>query len=270
MGWKGTARKVERKVFGKGGAKRRYGIGKGKGGFKLAKLAADLEMVKSRLNVEKKQIERDVTTNSVAQAYAETGDGLLAIDVTPSMAQGTGEAQRVGNSVKITGMSFPMSFSQQINCMGDRKVRVSLLRVRDLDASNDAYESARAVWDTNPLTGLTDFNSMRAYRNSKNDGISVIRSQVYTVKGPDVIQGTGSIDQERNVKSCRFNVKLQDILRFAQDSDSNNEGIRYYLIFQCNAGNSHPSLDSTKDIPVTYRATGLALRLCQRIWYVDN
>ena len=81
MGFKGNARYVEKKIFGTGGAKRRYGIGKGKGGFKFAKLAADLEMVKSRLNVEKKHKDVDVVTSSVAQANQDS-DGYTLLDVT--------------------------------------------------------------------------------------------------------------------------------------------------------------------------------------------
>ena len=110
MGWKDTARKAERKVFGKGGAKRRYGIGKGKGGFKLMKLAQDLEMVKNRLNVEKKHKDVDVATGSAGQVY-ENAEGAAIWDVTPNISQGTDSDERVGNSLKLTGMSFPIQFA---------------------------------------------------------------------------------------------------------------------------------------------------------------
>jgi len=51
------AKKVERKIFGPGGFKSRYGIGRGRGGIKLARMGADLEKIKDQLNVEKKSIE---------------------------------------------------------------------------------------------------------------------------------------------------------------------------------------------------------------------
>lgn len=47
----------ERKVFGAGGFKSRYGVGKGRGGIKLARIGADLAKIKDQLNVEKKSIE---------------------------------------------------------------------------------------------------------------------------------------------------------------------------------------------------------------------
>ena len=135
MGWKDTARKAERKVFGKGGAKRRYGIGKGKGGFKLLKLAQDLEMVKNRLNVEKKHKDVDVITYTLGQVN-QNSDGVFQVDVTPSISQGTDSDERVGNSLKLTGMSLPIQFAQQVNTLGDRKVRISLLRVRSADVGS--------------------------------------------------------------------------------------------------------------------------------------
>lgn len=269
MGWKGTARKVERKIFGKGGAKRRYGIGKGKGGFKIAKLAADLEMVKNRLNVEKKYKDTDVTSSAIGQVNANV-DGVLSLDVTPTISQGVGRDARVGNSLKLTGMTFPMSFTQQIACMGDRKVRVSLIRVRSADNGVTATEALQSLYDINPLNGLRDYNAPRAYRNSKTDGITVLRTKTYHVKGPDVGTPGNNVDTERNPLTTRFSVKLQDILRYAGGGDTSPDGIRYFLIFQCNAGNLNTSVGSTTDVPIQNVATGLVLRLTRRDWWVDN
>ena len=58
-GVRGYARdqQFERKVFGAGGFKGRYGLGKGRGGIKLARIGADLRKIKDQLNVEKKSVE---------------------------------------------------------------------------------------------------------------------------------------------------------------------------------------------------------------------
>lgn len=270
MGWKSTGREIERKVFGKGGAKRRYGIGKGKGGFKFAKLAADLEMVKSRLNVEKKHKDRDVITYPVGQVNNNT-DGALAMDITPVISQGTDSDERVGNSLKLTGISLPMSLTQMIENRGDRRVRITLLRVKAADNGVSAQEALEQVWDVNPLTGLRDFNAPRAFRNSKNDGISVLRSMTCYIPAPAAASAEGNaVDTECMVKNLRFSVKLQDILRFEQSSDTYPQGIRYVIVFQANAGNVNSSTNSTLDVPVTFKSTGLTLRLSQRNWWVDN
>lgn len=271
MGWKSTGRQVERKIFGKGGAKRRYGIGKGKGGFKFAKLAADLEMVKSRLNVEKKHKDRAFAPTTVGQIYTNA-DGAISFDVTPEISQGTDSDERVGNSLKFTGLSLPIQFSQQVNTLGDRKVRITLLRVRSADDGVSGTEAINAVWDVNPLTSVRDYNAPRAYRNSKTDGISIVRSSTCFVKGPTLDTGSdGSIgNREMNPKDLKFNVKLQDILRYAASSDTEPEGIRYYLVIQCDVGNSSGTNSTLAGTPITDNSSGLQVRVAQRNWWVDN
>ena len=169
----------KKKLFGTGGAKRRYGIGKGKGGFKLAKLAADLEMVKNRLNVERVQ-DADISTFAAGQVN-QNSDGLNWFDVTPDIPQGTDSDERVGNSLKLTGMTFPLQFTQQSSCLGARKLRVSLFRVLSADNGVTGTEVAEDYWDLNPLTGVRDFSAPRAYRSAKNDGVKCIRSIIVHV-----------------------------------------------------------------------------------------
>lgn len=60
------AKGTERKIFGPGGFKSRYGVGKGRGGIKLARIGADLEKIKDQLNVEKKSIEVGFDTTGVS------------------------------------------------------------------------------------------------------------------------------------------------------------------------------------------------------------
>lgn len=270
MAWKKVARQADKKVFGTGGFKRRYGIGKGKGGFKIAKLAADLEMVKNRLNVEKKHKDVDVITYTCGQV-SQNSDGIFQVDITPSISQGTDSDERVGNSLKLTGMSLPIQFSQQVNTLGDRKVRISVLRVKSADEGVTGTEAVNQVWDTNPLTGVRDYDAPRAYRSSKNDGISVVRQMTCYIKGPALETGSdGSIsNREMNVKNLKFNLKLQDILRYAASGDATPDGVRYYLIIQCNAGNSSGT-NSTLDVPITDNSSGLQVRIAQRNWWVDN
>lgn len=273
MGFGKSAKKTymsaKKKAFGDRGVKGRYyRVGAVKG---LQNLAKDVEMIKSRLNVEKKHKDRDVITYPVGQVN-QNSDGALAMDITPVIAQGTDSDERVGNSLKLTGITLPMSLTQMDENRGDRRVRITLLRVKAADNGVSAQEALEQVWDTNPLTGLRDFNAPRAFRNSKSDGISVLRSMVCYVPAPNTAnaEGAGSVDTERMVKNLRLSVKLQDILRFEQSSDTYPQGIRYIIVFQANAGNVNTSANSTLDVPVTYQKTGLTLRLGQRNWWVDN
>jgi hypothetical protein len=263
-GFRKKAYKVEQKVFGKGGIKGRYGIGKGKGGFKFAKLAADLEMVKSRLNVEKKEIRSDVVTTTFGQVDANS-DGAYVADLTQAINQGIGETQRIGNSLKVTGMSMPIQITQMSDLRTSAKVRITLLRVKSADNGVSATEAFEKVWETNPLNGVRDYNAPRAYRNSKTDGISVVRSMTCYLKA-DGNDSTG--EARKATKTLRFSVKLSDIWRYTENSDTLPAGLKYYLVFQSDIGNA--GTNSTLDVPIQIQNTGLELRLAQRTWFVDN
>lgn len=265
-GFRKKAYKVEQKIFGKGGIKGRYGIGKGRGGFKFAKLAADLEMVKSRLNVEKKEVRSDVITTDIGQVFANS-EGAYVADLTQAISQGIGETQRIGNSLKVTGMSMPIQLTQQQFGYQGHKVKMTLLRVRSADNGTSAVEALNKVWETNPLTGVRDYNAPRAYRNSKTDGISVIRTMTCYVPARQT-NSTGA--NLRSTKTLQFNVKLNDVWRYTENSDTVPSGLKYYLVFQVDTGNADLSSASTRDVPVPDSQSGLTLRLAQRTWFVDN
>lgn len=268
-GFRKKAYKVEQKIFGKGGVKGRYGIGKGRGGFKFAKLAADLEMVKSRLNVEKKDIRSDVVTANVGQVY-ENLEGAQLIDMTQAINQGIGETQRIGNSLKVTGMSIPMQFQAATNCLNARKFRITMLRVKSADNGVSTTEAFEKVWEPNPLTGVRDYLAPRAYRNSKTDGISVVRSMTCYLPATNVDNGSiGTADTERPVKNITMNLKLNDVWRYNTNSDTLPSGLKYYLIIQADAGNWGAAA-STLDVPVKTAGSGAVVRVCQRTWFVDN
>jgi hypothetical protein len=264
-GFRKKAYKVEQKIFGKGGVKGRYGIGKGRGGFKFAKLAADLEMVKNRLNVEKKEVRSDVVTTSIGQVSANL-EGAYVADLTQAINQGIGETQRIGNSLKVTGMSMPIQISHQSNAFDNKQIRMTLLRVRSADNGTTATEAFEKVWEVNPLTGVRDYNAPRAYRNSKTDGISVVRSMTCYLPQRE---RQGSNDSTINTKTLKFNVKLNDVWRYTENSDTLLAGLKYYLVFQMNTGNSAVT-NSTLDVPIVSADSGVELRLAQRTWFVDN
>lgn len=267
---KKTYMRLKKKAYGERGVKGRYyRVGAVKG---LQNLAKDIDMIKSRLNVEKKHKDVDVSTFAAGQAN-QNADGYNWFDVTPDVTQGIQTDQRIGASMKLTGFSFPLQFSQQAGCLGNRKVRISLLKVVSADNGVSGPDAVEDYWDTNPLNGLRDFNAPLAYRTRRTDGIKCIRSMVVHVPGPLTDSAsTGLVDDtEVNPKDARFNVKLQDILRFAQPSDTKPDGVRYYLIFQTDAGNRNVLAPTTVlDIPIKSATTGLYVRLGQRSWWVDN
>jgi hypothetical protein len=273
MAYKKTARQIEKKVFGTGGFKRRYGIGKGKGGIKLSTIAKDLEMVKNRLNAEKKEKrEVEITSASVGQVYTDL-NGYWFQDITPTLGQGTGADERIGNSLKMTGCNLNFQFIGQQNCWQGRKLKIGLYKVRDpsLGPNDASADITQDVFDANPLTGLFDYDAARAYRNSKNDGIACIREK--TVYLPKIEAKRGDdidLDFERAYKTLNFPVKLNDLLRYEQDNDNLPNGFRYVILIRADCGNSGPANSNIQNLPVATHSTGVQVRMGQRWWYVDN
>jgi len=268
-----TPRKYAKKAYKKVYGSRKYPAAIKKTGEvakDIAGLTASVGMIMARLNVEKNYKDTDVSTATVGQCTANT-DGALSLDVTPSIAQGDGEGNRHGNSLKLTGMSLPMSFIGQNGTHSARKIIVSLLRVKSADNGVTATEALQHYWDTNPLNGLRDANCPKNYRSGSHDGITCVREATYRLKPTQQdFSGQSSNLTEQSHFSTKFNVKLQDVLRYDGNGDSKPTGIRYYLIIRCDAGNDSPSINSTLDVPITNATTGVNVRVSQRSWYVDN
>lgn len=224
-------------------------------------------MISSRLNVEKNYVDRNVFTGVVGQVY-NNGDGVQILDVTPIISQGDGQGQRHGNSLKVTGLSLPLQISGQINCLNARKVRLTLLRVRSADNGVTASEAWEQYMDVNPLNGLRDMSAPKNYRAGSHDGVTCIRSSTYNLKAPAILQGA-TMDTEQSVFSTKFNVKLQEVFRYAINGDNLPDGLRYYLVIQCDSGNAG-GVASTVDVPVKIDQSAIEYRLSQRSWYVDN
>jgi len=236
----------------------------------VARLSVAVAYMGSRLNVEKKYKDVDVNTGSFGQANGNA-NGIYMQDVTPAISQATGGAGRIGNSLKLTGMSFPVQFSGQANTFSARKIKMMLFRVSSANNSVTLTDTINDYFDVNPLNGIIDYNSPKAYRSHKNDGIKLIRQKVFSLPAPTI--NTASDDNsiepyEASGFSTKFNVKLQDILRFAGNDQALPDGTRYYMFFIADKGTV--TADSTLDIPVQIRDSGVQFRLSQRTWWVDN
>jgi hypothetical protein len=237
----------------------------------VARLSAAVAYMGSRLNVEKKFIDKDVITSAVGQTYGPLA-GWVGHDITPQIAQGVGQQQRVGNSIKLTGMSFPIQFTGQGSCMAARKLKVMLFRVYDGNNNMTVTDVINDYLDVNPLNGLRDMGSPRAYRNGKHDGIKLVRSKTYTLPAPTLDTNIGGTldDFEKAGFTCKFNVKLNEVIRYGTNGDDVPDGCRYFLFILCDKGNHHITTVSTQDVPVPQTSSGVSYRLSQRSWWVDN
>ncbi|WP_445772314.1 hypothetical protein, partial [Rheinheimera sp.] len=214
---------------------------------------------------EKKNQSVDVISTPVGQCNDNIAGNLL-LDVTPAIIQGVDSNQRIGNSLKLTGMNFPIQFSGQPNTGGIRRLRVQFFKVTSADNGVTATEAFNDYYDVNPLNGLRDMNAPRKYRTAKQDGIKLMRTKYYTLKAPSYID-TG--DVERQSISVNFAVKMNEVLRYDSSANTSPDGTRYFLVIQCEAGN-YGANPSTLDVPVKSPATGVECRIAQKYWWIDN
>jgi hypothetical protein len=224
-------------------------------------------MVMSRLNVEKNYKDTSVANSFVGQVNQNT-DGAYRADVTPAITQGDGQGNRHGNSIKMTGASFPFQISGMSNCQGPRKLRISLLRAKFVDNVPSSTQAFSHYWDENPLTYMRDYNAPKNYRSGAHDGITCVRSQTYYLKAPSLLSGS-DIDLEAGILTGKFNVKLNDVIRYDANGDALPNCFRYFIIVQADAGNVNAS-PSTLAVPITQAISGMKLTIGSRFWYVDN
>jgi len=240
--------------------KKRYGIGKGRGGFKFSKVAKDLEMLKSRLNVEKKFQDSDLTNDATVGQSNDEGAGYYVTDATPSPAQGIGESNRIGNSIKATGIMVRMNFRGQSNA-GKRIAKVCL--VRSVGQPTFSSDVVSDLFDVNPLTGFIDFHSPRNYSSTGNRANHKIVATRY-VK-------IESSNDEDPVGTLKMPVKLNDVIRFQTNGDIQPNDFRYTLIVFLDYGNKSISgSTSNPGCVISSVLSGCVLNHQVRTWYVDN
>lgn len=265
-----TPRKYAKKAYKKVYGSRKYPAAIKKTGEvakDIASLTGSVAMIMSRLNVEKNYKDAAIVQTSFGQVNQNV-DGASIQDITPVISQGDGEGNRHGNSLKMTGFSIPIQINGMTNCQGARKIRISLLKVKSADNGVSTTEAFEHYWDQNPLTTMRDYNAPRNYRSGAHDGITCVRSSTYYMKAPTVLSGS-SVDAEAGILTTKFNVKLNDVLRYDANGDTTPLGIKYYLVFQADTGNNNAA-SSGIGVPITEGNSGMELRVGARAWYVDN
>jgi hypothetical protein len=289
MGFRSRMRKGYRRVFGHRSPYRRvYGsrrVGPAIGvtyrqlkgpAHDLAKLAAEVRGIKKQQNVEKKHHELVLTdpsgdeTLQISQVNGNN-EGAYALDITPSISQGIQHDQRIGNSMKMTGMSFKYQIDGQSNTWTKRRIKFTLVKVHSPDVSSvSTTEVINMMYDVNPLTNVRDTNAPLNYTTLKQNGITVIRQVSCYLPDSTYTHAGLAVEAQVAHKTGQFSIALQDIIRYASASATTPEGFKYLLILQGDVGNRSQSNSTKTDIPVTSALTGANVRLHCRYWWVDN
>jgi len=253
-------------------AGKRYGVSYGRRGVRfsknsMSKIAKDVMMIKSQLNVEKKYIDTLIDADADVGQVRDNGDGFYGNTfLTPSIAQGVQESQRVGNSIKATGLVLKFNMIKQSQAEGTR--RICLRLVKCLDPSLSAADVHARILDPNPFVPVRDYNSNLDYTQFK-DG----RLRIIATKNIWFDQNNGdnlTIPQEAMTKSITMAVKLNDVLRYNTNADTFPENVRYVLIATCDNGNSGASQSQVIGCSVPDPNSAIDFKVHSRFWYVDN
>lgn len=224
-----------------------------------------------RMRQEKKYVEKATGLENLGQVNSDfgiTGSGAFVYDMTPSIPQGDGEGQRIGNSVTATGMVLQQQFIKQIRGIGPRRVKSYLIRT--LDPSLSSADVLSGVFDVNPLSGVVDYFSSLNYTMMADKRIQIIGQAQTKILVNAFGAELNPSANERSMGELKIPVKFDDqTLRFATDGDAVPAAVRYYLISICDAGNTG-SGTSTAPVFVQAASTGLSSKAFVRLWYTDS
>lgn len=240
----------------------------------LAQLAREVRGIKARQNVEKKHKEA-ILTGADDEAFHvgqvnDDFDGSYGVDVTPAITQGIQHDQRVGNSLKLTGIAFKYQINAMEHCQQKMKVKLTLVKISSPDiASVSTAEVINMMYDVNPLTNVRDTNAPLNYATLKQNGIKIIRTHTCYLPAQET-SVQGGFHEYKAHKTSSFSVAMQDIVRFASASATTPEGHRYMMIFQADTGNWGANNSTKADIPITKAQTGANIRMHAKYWWVDN
>jgi hypothetical protein len=252
---------------------KRYGVSYGRRGVRfsknsMSKIAKDVMMIKSQLNVEKKFRDTAETVSGSVGQVNVNADGFAAYQVTPQIAQGVQESQRVGNSIKATGLVLKLNMIKQINAQGPRRAKIFVIRTTDPGISGSDVHNR--ILDVNQMSGVRDYHSNLDYTQLKDGRLRILTTKyVYLPQDSGVASGTMDT-RERQTKAITIALKLNEVLRYNANGDDLPENVRYWVVMVADNGNKGSTNSGLVDINVWQDESAVAFKMTSRFWYVDN
>ncbi|WP_445772286.1 hypothetical protein [Rheinheimera sp.] len=227
----------------------------------LARIDKDVQMIKSRLNVEKKFKDGSITSGTCAQVNVNSA-GYYTSTLTPLISLGTGENDRIGGSLKLTGLHVQLQLQGQAQAYQARRFKCCIISSTDTSVTNAIND----LWDVNPLTGNVDYYSNRNYSNQPR-AHKILRTVYIRTPQKQIIATTPDVAPSMVKK---FGVKMQQITRF-EGSSNTPKDMNYFLVMFADNGNSHPSTTSSNSgVLCPIANSGTEVQEYFRWWYVDN
>jgi len=263
MAIKKYMRKTGKKAYStaKKYAKKRY---VSKAGYKYDQIMKDIMVLKSIVNAEKKQFSVNSGTAPLGQTNGLTGDGAYIFDITPTPAQGTGDSNRVGDSIKLHSAVMNLQLKQQANTSHATRCIMEIYQV--LGTPQTVANVLGQMFKPTPfLVGapIRDYNA--AYDQDYRQQYRCLFRRKLTVKADQTsVQTTHSTYKF----PLRFG-KFGQHIKYAENSGTVASG-QIVLIIRCDSGNMGSAATTISNAVSTGPNSGLVLNRAMEYYYYDN
>jgi hypothetical protein len=218
-----------------------------------------------RMRQEKKYAE--ISGNGFVGQVYDNSTGTAVVAITPSIPQGDGEGQRIGNSINATGLIVKQQFIKSPGAINNRRVRSHVVRVLDPSIT----DPRNIVLDVNPISGVRDYFSELNYTMMADKRVQILGTVEASMATDTPRDNTDPmVQREMSSTDLKIPVKFDDqVIRYEADGDTSPAAIRYFVITTCDLGNIGTSA-STSPVFVTSTGTGVAHKTYARLWYTDS
>lgn len=239
--------------------KKRY-YTKGKANTK--QMYNDIMLLKSIVNAEKKQISVSPGATLIGQVNGNA-EGALVLDVTPQPAQGTGDSQRSGDSIKICTAMFKFQIAQQTGSQPIRGI-IELYKVLGTPQATTDFISRRFLpnafitsHDIRDLNAMPDQDYRQQYQ--------LVASRKFYLKGD-----TASSQVQYTNVHMPINLGMGHHVKY-QENTTNVASGQLLLCVRCDNGNFSASTVSTAtNVLTTAINTGAYFLKSMTFYYYDN
>lgn len=224
---------------------------------KFSRMVKDIAKVKSMLNAEKKNI-NDVRTGLHIGQVNANNSGVYVADITPSIAQGTTDSTRSGDSVKLCSAYLKFQFIELGSFPGQAKYKIEIIKV--IGGPQVTGTMINQYYKIDPISTVIDFNSVRDpdyYGQYK---------KVYS----RVVNFTSQYSSDIVTRSIVCKLRLNHHIRYATNTTTVADG-QYIMVITADCGNASGTTASTlANIPAQAINTGFAMNYNFIWYYFDN
>ena len=243
-------------------AKKRYTTRKGLP--KLGQVFRDVATMKKMINAEKKRYDFSTLDGDgyvLGQVQGNT-ENARVINITPTMAVGAQNGQRIGNSIKMHSAFIRLQFVGQVALVSAQRHRFEVWYV---DNQEDMAPGTLLpkLFVANEFNGLFDFNSTRnqAYFTQYQK----VCSRTITLPSEDIAN-------EVMIKDYSIPLKLTKHLKYLDASTARPTTGTYFITVRSDSGNGSATTPCTltRTLPQKAVNTGSFMNISVAEYYYDN